>query len=252
MPFDDEYPLEPVDAEEEPGYGEPWEDRELNVKDLEYLGAEVEADTVRKLVQEQVELWRQVPDLVLEVEGRKGYNARSAATFHGYYQVSPEAGGRPWSSLPRVYVDCASGELVSASYIRTPPIPEDAVQEEVLDVLEANGDMLQPETVKEKLAPRYDADQVDQAINEMYKDGLSLGPDFELQVERPDVSPASDRLVEQMAADYPARLDAERTVARLEERSDEPHSSAYDPEKQEAWRERIREQLDLGPVFTRD
>lgn len=249
MPFRDEYPLNPVDEEGEEPEELPWDDREPDVKDLEYLGDELEADTIRELVQEQVGVWRRVPDLVLEVEGRKGYNARSPATFRGYYQVSPEVS----NGLPRIYVDCASGELVSASFIRTPPIPEDDVQEAVLDVLEANGDTMRREAIREDLSPPYGEEAVDAAISALYRDGLMDTDTYgAVAVPRPDPEPASDHLVEYMAEHYPERLDAERTVTMLAGRAAEPHSSVYDPEKQEAWRERVRDWLDLGPVFTRD
>lgn len=251
MPFDDEYPLEPVDAEEEPGYGEPWEDRDIDVKDLMYLGAEVDADTIRDLVEEQVETWRRVPNLVVEAEGRKGYGADASAALHGYWKVSPDEYGPANETMPGVYVDCATGELVSASYIRTPPIPRDEVQEAVMDLLEANGDKLPREEIEAELAPQYDADEVDEAINLM-QTGLSFGLDSEIVVERPDVSPASDHLVERLAAGHPAGLDAEKAVEQLEERASQISSTVYDDEDREEWRETVREQLDLGPVFTRD
>lgn len=252
MPFGDEYPLDPVDTvpagPELPGSG-----RDTDLTDLYTVGEDLEPDTVRDLVGERVEGWQRIPRLALAVQGRTGYNGSYRVAFEaGYWQVSPEAYNWSKDNLPRVYVDCASGELVSASFIRTPPIPDDAVEEDVLDALEANGDRMEREAIENELAPRYDAGTVRDAVNTMYRRGLSTGRDHAIVVERPAVSPAPDHLVERIAAHHPERLDAARTVDWLEERASEPHSDIYDAEEQEAWRDHVREQLDLGHVFTRD
>lgn len=252
MPFRDEYSLEPVDTEPEPDVL-PGAGREPDLDDLYHAGADMEPGTIRSLVEEQAETWRSVPALVLEVQGRTGYvDSYPAAYISGYWQVSPE--GYAWSkdNLPRVYVDCASGELVSTPVVKTPPVPMDEVQEAVLDDLEAHGDVRAKDAVVADLGPRYGEEAVEAAIQDMYDRGLHFTVDWDLAVNRPEVSPAPDHLVERMAAEHPGRLDAEETVAMLEERAAEPHSDIYDVEEREAWREQVREQLGLGPVYTRD
>lgn len=116
------------------------------------------AATVRKRAHDQVELWKRVPWLSLQADGRTGFGP--SHYLQGYLPVAQTAG---WYT---VYVDLDTGDLVNASHV-------------------------------EQIAP-------DSAIMDL-------------------------------------DIDAEKIVARLEERAQVPHGSYYDVEQQEEWRRRMAE-----------
>ena len=83
-------------------------------------------DAIKAYCESQVDLWRRVPDLALEADGRTGYSSNLQLCWQrGLWEVgASKAVSEP--GRPLVSVDCASGKLVwSFTTDREPP--DDAV-----------------------------------------------------------------------------------------------------------------------------
>jgi hypothetical protein len=144
-------------------------------------------DSIRELSRSQSEIWKRVPFLALQADGRTGYSDQySRAYGQGYWAI--ESSVR--SGSYRVYVDLETGELVSAFDPRIKARDEDVLMI-AMNLDQIDGASIVKELKKEgtePVSPYYNVRKQEKWRQKMFKELKLSSSGYKRKVNPKDIA----------------------------------------------------------------
>lgn len=201
---------------------------------------------IREYAREQADMWRQIPHLALQADGRTGHNERYARAYQrGVWDISPDMG-----DLYRVAeVDCETGEILRPRTQGMEPVPTDAYEAAAIQRIVEAGDVYEDNLRKDMYAAY--GKQGEETVKDLQDRGaIHVDANWNYRITRSNPDRSSDQMLLQIAP-HLEELDADSIVEQLRERASQPHGSYYDEEEKKEWRKKQKEWFDVTPTYER-